>query len=253
MDLTPTWKTAAPKTPTGDLVALVLPKLLDGPWALHITLPAPSQRSGGGGSEGAAAEDAPTIGVTAEEVEVFDRLFIDAGAHRERLPTEIDADALAIAAQRLTSAAVDFVGAGGHDVRATLAFVPDAAGDAAGAQLALFADARRTAAALGAPGIVPCAEFGEHPIPVSAGDGNTLIVPTEEGSLTLTLAEGANAREWAAMLRAMGGGGGDEGAGEGPAAESDAPLRLDGGGRGGGARQETGAAWFRRSCLTQVR
>jgi len=85
VDLTPTWKTATPREPTTHLVTLTLPTQLSGPYAFHITLPPPAQKIA------ADHSDVPTIGITADEVEAFDRLFIDAGAHRDRLPTEVNA------------------------------------------------------------------------------------------------------------------------------------------------------------------
>ena len=85
VDLTPTWKTATPREPTTHLVTLTLPTQLSGPYAFHITLPPPAQKIA------ADHSDVPTIGITADEVEAFDRLFIDAGAHRDRLPTEVRA------------------------------------------------------------------------------------------------------------------------------------------------------------------
>ena len=103
--------------------------------------------------------------------------------------------------------------------------------------------------------------------PSASASGNVLSLPTVTGAVALTLqaseGEGAEAR-WTASAWAKGllatsshlalsaagaaaaveDGDDDSVSGSKSAALSSNPLRLDGGGRGAGARQESGAAWY---------
>ena len=103
--------------------------------------------------------------------------------------------------------------------------------------------------------------------PSASAAGNVLSLPTVTGAVALTLqaseGEGAEAgwtaSAWAKGLLATSShlalsaagaaasvedGDDDSVSGSKSAALSSNPLRLDGGGRGAGARQESGAAWY---------